>query len=143
MASLENPPKNFINTWLSPLYLWLVSLVAKVNLSDAAQAITDPGNAGAIPVTVSGVCKMASGASGETRTLANPTFVGQRINLVLGTDGGGDAVVTVASAINQTGNNTITFNDAGDQVELVGVQIATSTMRWRLVVNNGATLSTV
>ncbi len=102
--------------------------------------IADPGNAGAIAVTASGVCNITT-TGAETRTLAAPTFQGQRLNLSMTVDGG-DAVLTVASAINQTGNNTITFNDAGDHVELVAVLIAAA-LRWRLVVNDGATLSTV
>lgn len=103
-------------------------------------AITDPGNAGAIAVTKSGYCPLVS-AGAETRTLAAPSFIGQRILLYLKTDGG-DCVVTVATGINQTGNNTITFNDAGDTVELVAKENGAN-KRWTLVVNDGAALSTV
>lgn len=52
---------------------------------------------------------------------------------------GGDIVLTVNAAFNQSGNTTITFNDAGDHVELVACTIG-GTRRWRLVVNNGCTL---
>lgn len=102
-----------------------------------ASNITDPGNAGAIPVTTDGVCNLTS-AGAETRTLAIPTFQGQRLNLCMNVDGG-DIVITVASAFNQATNTTITMNDAGDSVELVGVLIA-SALRWRLVYNDGCTL---
>lgn len=101
------------------------------------RAITDPGNGGAIPVTSDGVCNITS-AGAETRTLAVPTFVGQRLTICMDVDGG-DAVITVASAFNQAGNTTITLNDAGDAVHLVGAHIA-GARRWRLISNDGATL---
>lgn len=103
-------------------------------------AITDPGNAGAIPVTKSGYCPLVT-AGAETRTLGAPTFIGQRLQLHLKTDGG-DCVVTCSTTINQTGNNTITFNDAGDCIELVAKENG-SNLRWSLVFNDGTSLSTV
>lgn len=106
----------------------------------AAQTIADPGNGQAIPVTRSGVC-MITTAGAETRTLAAPTFTGQRLTICMTVDGG-DAVIAVTPAFNQTGNNRVTLDDAGDCVELVGVTIAAS-LTWRLTANDGATLSTV
>lgn len=102
--------------------------------------ITDPGNAGAIPVTHSGACAITT-AGAETRTLAAPTFDGQRLSISMDVDGG-DGVLTVAAAINQTGNNTVTFNDAGDTIDLVAIRVA-GVLRWKLVVNDGTSLSTV
>ena len=109
----------------------------KVAYGASAQTIADPGNAGAIAVTANGVCNLTT-AGAETRTLAIPTFVGQRLTLCLDTDGG-DCVVTVASAFNQAGNTTITLNDAGDTINLVGATIGGS-RRWRIVNNDGCTL---
>ena len=102
--------------------------------------IADPGNAAAIPVTASGRVAIVT-AGAETRTLAVPTIVGQRLLIYMKTDGG-DAVITVAAAINATGNNTITLNDAGDAIELVAVENG-SDKRWVVVFNSGCTLSTV
>ena len=102
--------------------------------------ITDPGNAGAIPVTASGRVAIVS-AGAETRTLAVPTIIGQRLLIYMKTDGG-DCVITVAAAINATGNNTITLNDAGDAIELVCIENG-SNKRWVVAFNSGATLSTV
>lgn len=110
-------------------------------IGPAMVRIADPGNAGAIPVTYSGVCAITTGASGETRTLAAPSFVGQRITLTHDVDGGGDAVITSAVAINRTGNNTITFADAGRWIDLVGAQVA-GALVWRAV-GSDAALSTV
>jgi hypothetical protein len=116
----------------------LVTYASKQAAGAATNSITDPGNAGAIAVTADGVCNLTS-AGAETRTLAIPTFVGQRILLCLDTDGG-DCVVTVASSFNQAGNTIITLNDAGDSVELVGRTVG-GTRKWQLAFNDGATLS--
>lgn len=106
----------------------------------ANNLIADPGNAGAVPVTASGVVEIVT-AGAETRTIAAPTFLGQELVLCMKTDGG-DAVITVATAFNQTGNNTITMNDAGDSIRLHAIRSG-SNLRWRVVCNDGCTLATV
>lgn len=113
---------------------------AQYAVDDLRNAIADPGNAGAIPVTRSGHVEIVTAAA-ETRTIAAPSFVGQQLLLSMKTDGG-DAVVTVATTVNQTGNNTITFNDAGDSVLLIA-KASGANKRWSVVVNDGAALSTV
>lgn len=105
-----------------------------------ANIIADPGNAGAIPVKNSGSVQLVT-AGAETRTLAVPTYVGQQMAISMKTDGG-DAVVTVAAAINATGNNTVTFNDAGDTIVLLGIENGAN-KRWKIIANDGAALSTV
>ena len=102
--------------------------------------ITDPGDAGAIPVTKSGYCPIVTGGA-ETRTVADASFVGQMLLLSLKTDGG-DAVVTFASPVNQAGNNTATFADVGDSQMLIGVEDG-SDIEWREFQNDGAGLTTV
>jgi len=108
-------------------------------LAHISALIADPGDAGAIPVTRSGTCAITS-AGAETRTLAIPTLEGQKLSLSLDVDGG-DVTITVASAINQTGNTTIVMGDAGDVIILEGVQVA-GALVWRVVVNDGCALST-
>ena len=103
--------------------------------------IPDPGNAGAIAVNDSGICELTS-AGAETRTLADPTFRGQCIEFVFVVDAG-DCVVTTASPVNQTGNNTVTFADVGDHQLLMGAYNATDGWEWKEVVNDGAGLTTV
>lgn len=103
-------------------------------------AIADPGNAGAIPVTGSGYVPIVTAGS-ETRTLAAPTFIGQELVLYVKTDGG-TCVITVASAINQTGNNTITMAEVRDVIKLVAIESGASKV-WHVVSNDGAALSTV
>lgn len=118
----------------------LVASVSNTVHNEVSYAITDPGDAGAIPVTESGHCSIITAAA-ETRTLAAPSYAGQMLSLALKTDGG-DCVVTCATGVNQTGNNTITLNDAGDSILLVGIESG-SDKRWRVVANDGCTLSTV
>ena len=105
-------------------------------------AIADPGDASAIPVIRSGNCAITTAGAGETRTVADPGSVGITLSLTHDVDGGGDAVITVAAAINQNGDNTITMADAGDVVVLTSVQVGGAPV-WRLLVNDGTTLETV
>lgn len=113
---------------------------ASVTIGGLPNAITDPGDAGAIPVTASGYCPIVTAGS-ETRTLAAPSFIGQQLLLYIKTDGG-TCVITVASAINQTGNNTITMADVRDTINLVAVESGSNKV-WHVVSNDGAALSTV
>lgn len=105
-----------------------------------AADLADPGDAGAIPVTQSASVALTT-AGAETRTLAIPIFIGQRLNICLDTDGG-DAVVTVAQPVNQAGNNTLTFADAGDHISLEAITVG-GALRWRVLANDGVALSTV
>jgi len=105
-----------------------------------ANAIADPGDAGAIAATRSGTCPLVS-ADAETRTLAIPSFAGQQISLGFKTDGG-DCVVTVASGVNVTGNNTLTFDNAGEHILLAAIEVGAA-LAWRVVANDGVGLSTV
>jgi hypothetical protein len=110
-------------------------------LAHVPALIADPGDAGAIPVTRTGTCALTTTeAGGETRTLAIPTKAGQKLSISLDVDGG-DAVITVAAAINQTGNDTITLADAGDYIVLEGVQVA-GALVWRVTENDGCALTT-
>jgi len=102
--------------------------------------IADPGDAGAIPIIRSGNCALTS-AGAETRTLADPGSVGLTLDIDCDVYVG-DIVVTAASAINQTGNNTMTFGAAADYIRLHSVQVAGSPV-WRVVSNDGVALSTV
>ena len=105
-----------------------------------ANAIADPGDAGAIAVTRSGTCPLVT-AGAETRTLAIPTFAGQQISLGFKTDVG-DCVVTAASGVNVTGNNTLTFDNAGEHILLAAIEVGAA-LAWRVVANDGVGLSTV
>jgi hypothetical protein len=105
-----------------------------------ANTIADPGASGAIPVTKSGSVALVTAGS-ETRTIADPSFPGQTLNLYLKTDGG-NCVITTASPANQTGNNTLLGEDVGDHVSLQAIEDGAD-IEWRIVANDGWALSTV
>lgn len=114
-----------------------VRKVSFARLNPLQNLIADPGHAGAIPVTATGAVNIVTTAA-QTRTLAAPSERGQLLSLGMQTDGG-DCVITVATGINQAGNTTITMNDAGDSILLIGVQVGAN-LRWRVVYNDGCTL---
>ena len=101
--------------------------------------ISDPGDAAAIDVTHSGSCALTSAGVGETRTMANPTYIGQRISIIHDVDGG-SIVITVAGAINQAGNTIATMTEAGDFLELSCAQLG-GVKVWRVTANDGSVLS--
>ncbi len=102
----------------------------------------DPGDGGALDTTRSCVTELATGAVGETRTLADPIFKGQEIILVFVVDGGGDCVITAASPINQNGDTIMTFSDVGESIILMGHYNATDGWEWvQTSLANGVALS--
>lgn len=104
-----------------------------------AAIIVDPGDAGAIPVARSGNAPLTIGAAAETRTIAIPSFAGQRVTIDADVIGVGSAVVTAASAINQAGNTTMTFGQLADYVALEAVQLG-GVLVWRIAANDGVVL---
>jgi len=97
----------------------------------------------AIPVTGNGDLALTIADAAETNTLAVPTFAGQEICISADTvAGSGSRTVTVASAVNATGNNTILFDAAGEFIKLRGIKLG-ATFAWRVLAIDGATLSTV
>lgn len=103
--------------------------------------IVDPGDEGAIAPTSSGtVALVTTEGGGETRDLADPEFVGQLLALTLDTDGG-DCVITAESAVNQNGDNTLTFDNAGETIVLIGVSVG-GDPKWRVLSNDGVGLTT-
>ena len=102
----------------------------------------DPGASGRIDPGERGMCLYnLTSAGAETRTLAAPTREGMVLTLTCGTYVG-DIVITSAVAVNQTGNNTLTFGAARDTITLVSIKSG-STIYWSPVGNDGVALSTV
>lgn len=85
-------------------------------------------DAGALTVK-SGVTVITTGGA-ETRTLAIPTSIGQDLTLMAGATMTGAATITVASDIDENGNDTITLTNIGDMVRLIAVN-DTGTLRWQ------------
>ena len=103
--------------------------------------LADPGDGEAITPLVSSYVQLVT-AGAETRTLSDPVSAGQLLTITMLTDGG-DGVVTAASAVNQTGNNTLTFGAILDTITLVGIADGASSYRWSVVGNDGVALTTV
>ena len=101
--------------------------------------IADPGAVAlAISVLNSGSCAITT-AGAEGRTIAAPTFIGQRISLVHDV-AGGSVAITAAGALNQTGHTIMTMAAVGAFAELGAVQIGGG-MIWRILSNDGVVLS--
>lgn len=116
----------------------LNTFAGKIAAGAAAWVVADPGNAGAVAVTASGVCLLTS-AGAETRTLAVPTFVGQKLALICDTYVG-NIVITAAASINQANNTIMTFGQAADMIELTAMKVG-GALRWRVTANDGVALS--
>lgn len=116
--------------------------------SDADFTKPDPGNGAALPRSEGrAFIGFVTGSTGQTNTLADPVKAGQELVLYLRTDGGGDRVVTVASAFDIAGNTVLTFANQGEFAAFVSVAVGTS-WKWKLVASNilsglGATLAEI
>lgn len=116
-------------------------------LETADLDLVDPGDAKALPNSSCGIIYLETGGA-ETRTLAAPGKAGLFLCLTFKTDGG-DCVVTCSTGLDTTGDNTITFADAGETIWLQSVWVGTN-LRWRALSPmgtatdaEGPTLSTV
>lgn len=107
-------------------------------LLNLAGVISDPGDAGAIPVNLSGLVALVS-AGAETRTLANPTFRGQTLGLHCDTHVG-NIVVTAASPINVANNTVMTFGAVSECITLEAITVGGS-LAWQVRANDGVGLS--
>lgn len=103
--------------------------------------VPDPGDGGVIgPSTDATVRLVSTQGAGETRTLLDPRYEGQALDLFFETDGG-EVVITADSAVNQTGNTILTFADGGDHLRLVGARDGSGGAAWRVFANDGVALS--
>jgi len=92
------------------------------DLYEGHKRLEDPGDGKTIRVVEDlSICELVSGASAETRVLANPTKPGIRFTLRMLTDGGGDVVVSAENGINVDLETHITFADAADSLDLISV----------------------
>lgn len=96
--------------------------------------IADPGNAGTFDVSRPGIIQLTS-VGVETRTLPDPVFRGQQIDLVMVVDGG-DITITASSPVNQTGHTSIVASAVGGFIRLVGKYNATDGWEWQEIVED-------
>lgn len=98
-----------------------------------AQNNITAGTGGAISVT-NYLTTINTDAGGDAFTLANGTQIGQMKKIQLVADGGGDGVVTPATAF--AGGTTATFNDANDYLI-----IQWSGTAWVVIENSGVSIA--
>ena len=98
--------------------------------------IPDPGDAGSIDTLQPGYCEMSTAAA-EARTLPDPVFRGQELDLTFIKDRG-DLTMESSSPVNQSGHTTLLFQDVGDHVRLIGFYNATDGWEWRVLVSDFA-----
>lgn len=133
---------NLPNTTLGQINADIDANEASINTLEGQAyqgVITDPGDGGAIPITESGNMAVTS-AGVETRTMAAPAAAGVIIDITTDVYVG-DVTITVASAFNLTGNNTMILGEAGEHIRLVSAQVG-SAFVWRVDANDGVALST-
>lgn len=121
-------------TWDQSADSFILGGVAKIKSQTIAAATGT-----AIPVTHSGSFPITT-AGAETNTLADPTFLGQWLNIFVDTFAVGARVITAASRINQAANTIITLGEVGDFIKLEAISIA-GALKWQVVSNDGAVLS--
>lgn len=107
----------------------------------AAVQVADPGNAGALSVAYPYAVINITTAGAETRTVAAPTFANQRLVVAFDVRVG-NVVITSATTLNSTLNNTVTLDAAGKWVEFQAVRLA-GALVWRATTAGGAALTTV
>jgi hypothetical protein len=112
------------------------------HLADYPQELDDAGDGGAIAPNGDATVRIVTveAGAGETRTLRDPLFIGQKLDIVFETDRG-SVTITADSAVNQAGNTSILGEDAGDHLFLMGARDGAGDFEWRVVKNDGFTLS--
>ncbi len=92
--------------------------------------LADPGNGGTITATAQDSIVRLIGGAGETRTIADPTILGQRLTLysevVAPT-----VTVTATSAIDASSNDLVRFTAPGQTVWFVAVSKIGGGLRWQ------------
>lgn len=104
-------------------------------------AYAEPASGTTLEITKTGHINFATGASGETNTLPIPQREGVRLVLNCYSHGGGDRVITAASAINVAGNTIMTFGAARDNLVLESIKTASGVFAWEVRANNNVALS--
>jgi len=106
---------------------------------DSSTFGVDPGNGGALNVAISQDYVFVTQTAAETRTIAAPTFANQQLRGYHSS--AGDCAIIVADPFNAAGNTVITLLDIGDSFTLQAFRTSAATYVWRLVHNDGGTLS--
>ena len=101
-------------------------------------ALADPGDTGEIPIDRSGYVAIVT-AGAETRTVADPQFIGEELLLYMKTDAG-DATITFSTAFSEAGQTVVVFSDVGQFMKVVAVESGSSIV-WRVTAQQEAELA--
>lgn len=101
--------------------------------------IDDPGNAGTISTSRPGYVNLVTLSGNETRTLPDPKYIGQELDLFFYSFGGGTCTITSSSPVNQSGHTSLPFLVTGNHVRLVGHYNPTDGWEWRVICADGVT----
>ena len=112
-----------------------MSVQRHANIHGQVGNLRDPGAGATIKVVGSPAVIGLISLTSETRTLARPVKMGQRVILFMRTDGG-DITLTVTGGYNEDGDTTFTFSDVGQFVEFVACYDGTDYF-WRKVSDYG------
>ena len=88
--------------------------------------IPDPGDGGEIPSETSGFVNLRPGGAAETRTLGNPKFVGQMLQITKHTNLGGvnfDVTITFARSVRTTTLTRAELTNAGSMLVLFSTEV--------------------
>ncbi len=109
---------------------------------DAGNVIVDPGDGEAIAPLVSGKLALTVASGVETRTLAAPTFVGQRLDVCLDVNSGTSVAITVARTLDSVGSTVLTFTTEGSGCRLVAISTGllegSPDFEWRVFLCEGS-----
>lgn len=101
--------------------------------------IDDPGNAGTISTSRPGYVEFVTLSGPETRTLPDPKYIGQELDLFFYSTTGGTCTITSSSPVNQSDHTSLPFLVVGDHVRLVGHYNPIDGWEWRVIVADGVT----
>lgn len=109
-----------------------------LNAVDASLSvlIPDPGDAGTIDVSNSGVLLMTT-AGVETRDLPPPTFLGQKIDLILDVSAGPVTVSLTAGSFDDGTNTDLVWSSPPEACRIYAVQ-AGGVLAWRVLLGDAA-----
>ncbi len=114
-------------------------------LSDAIKGdvnrIPDPGVGGTIRCRITpSRCLLTAAGSSEARVIETPAYAGLELTLEMSSSTGDLVATNGGNTLNAAGDTDAAFSEAGDTLILRSIQIG-STYRWRVIANDGVTLS--
>lgn len=93
--------------------------------------VSAPTADGPIPVDASASVLIVTGAGDLNLTVAAPSFAGQELLLFMQTDGGGNAIVTFAAAVNVANDTIATFANVNESLYCKAFATSAAGLQWR------------